>query len=76
MEGFKEIFMQVILPNLLKMTLLHLTMKIPTPSRLGVTFGGSGGVSYFVNNKLALVVPIVSSNLFALEFSQTKNEVL
>jgi hypothetical protein len=27
--------MQEILPNLLKMTLLHLTMKIPTPSRLG-----------------------------------------
>ncbi|MDI9877986.1 hypothetical protein [Flectobacillus longus] len=42
----------------------------------GITFGGSGGISYFVNKKLALVVPIVSSNLFALDFSQTKNETM
>lgn len=40
----------------------------------GVTFGGSGGISYFVNKKLALVVPIVSANVFALEFSQSTNE--
>ncbi|NBB27159.1 hypothetical protein [Cellulophaga sp. BC115SP] len=40
----------------------------------GVTFRGSGGVSYFVNKKLALVVPIVSANVFALEFSQSTNE--
>ncbi|MGX7689955.1 hypothetical protein [Flectobacillus sp. BAB-3569] len=39
----------------------------------GVTFRGSGGISYFVNKKLALVVPIVGSNLFALEYSQSKN---
>ena len=42
----------------------------------GVTFGGSGGVSYFVNKKLALVVPIVGSNLFALEYSQTNSETM
>ncbi|MDI9873105.1 hypothetical protein [Flectobacillus rivi] len=42
----------------------------------GVTLEGSGGVSYFVSKKLALVVPIVSSNLFGLDFSQTNSETM
>ncbi len=42
----------------------------------GVTFGGSGGISYFVSKKLVLVVPIVGSNLFGLDFSQTNSETM
>lgn len=38
----------------------------------GVTLGGSGGISYFISKKLALVVPIVSTNVFEFNFSQTK----
>lgn len=40
----------------------------------GVTLGGSGGVSYFISKKLALVVPIVSTNLFEFNFSQSNDK--